>query len=223
MESAVVLLSGGQDSTTCLAWARARCEEVYSLSFDYGQRHRVELSAARRVARLAGVREHRVLPVSSLGELGGNELVDHAREAVSPTPSAGLPATFVPGRNLLFLTLAAAWAYRLGVVDLVIGAGEVDYSGYPDCREETLDKMAAALCAGLDAPVRVHAPLMHLGKADTVRLARDLEALDLLSYSHTCYNGRVPPCGLCAACRLRADGFAAAGIADPLLVRLAAG
>lgn len=214
--SALVLLSGGQDSTTCLAWAAARWPRLYSIAFDYGQRHRIELRAAATIAGLAGVVEHRALTVSSLRELGGNALTGN--EAVSDAPSAGgLPNTFVPGRNLVFLTLAAAWAYQLGVHDLVTGVCQTDYSGYPDCRQDTMAAMQAALCAGLDAPIRIHTPLMHLTKAATIHLLQGLGRLDWLRHSHTCYNGGQPPCGTCPACKLRAKGFAEAGIADPLL------
>ncbi|MHC5067932.1 MAG: 7-cyano-7-deazaguanine synthase, partial [Planctomycetota bacterium] len=133
-----------------------------------------------------------------------------------------LPNTFVPGRNLLFLTLAAAWAYQLGAANLVTGVCETDFSGYPDCRATTMRALEAALTAGMDAGFVIHTPLMHLDKAATVALAQELNALDLLAWSHTCYNGVVPPCGACPACQLRARGFAEAGIEDPLLRRLAA-
>jgi len=217
---AVVVLSGGQDSATCLAWARTRWERVAAITFDYGQRHRIELDAARAVSTAAGVSLHRVCPVSSLADLGGNALTDAVAVRADPDPDSGLPNTFVPGRNLVFLTLAAAWAWQLGCHELVTGVCQTDYSGYPDCREATMQALQAALRAGIDAPFTIHTPLMHLSKAQGVALARELDALELLAHTHTCYQGEVPPCGECPACVLRARGFAEAGIRDPLLVRL---
>lgn len=219
---ALVLCSGGQDSTTCLQWAANRWPAVYSIAFDYGQRHRVELEAAAAVAQRVGVQEHRCLPVSALSALAGNALTGDEAVRSGVEQRNGLPNTFVPGRNLLFLTLAAAWAYQLQIKDLVIGVCQTDYSGYPDCRENAMVAMNAALRAGMDYPFVIHAPLMHLTKAQGIQLAEQEGALPLLAYSHTCYNGQVPPCGSCQACLLRAKGFAAAGIPDPLLQRLAA-
>ncbi len=221
-DAAVVLLSGGQDSTTCLAWALKRFGRVRSLAIDYGQRHRIELDAAARIAGLAGV-PHAQIPCDSLRALGGNALTSD--EAVAGGVRAGnqLPNTFVPGRNLIFLTLAAAFAYQHGAANLVTGVCETDYSGYPDCRESTMAALQEALRAGIDAPFVIHTPLMRLSKADTVRMARDLGALPLIAQSHTCYNGAIPPCGICPACELRAKGFAEAGIPDPLMERVRVG
>lgn len=217
----VVVLSGGQDSATCLAWAQQRWQRVAAITFDYGQRHRVELAAAQAVATAASVTAHRVVTVSSLAELGGNALTADIAVEDQLDSGAGLPNTFVPGRNLIFLSLAAAWAYQLGCVDLVTGVCQTDYSGYPDCREHTMVALQAALRAGIDVPITIHTPLMHLTKAASVELARELEALPLLALTHTCYNGTVPPCGHCPACVLRARGFTEAGVPDPLLQRLA--
>lgn len=220
MSACLVLCSGGQDSTTCLVWARSRYDKLYTVAFDYGQRHRVELDAAKTVAAMAGVTEHRVLGVEALATLGGNSLTSDSISVDEEAPSEGLPNSFVPGRNLLFLTLAAAWAYQLGVSDLVTGVCQTDYSGYPDCRESTMEALQAALRAGMDHPFTIHTPLMHLTKAETVHLCQDLGGMELLAHSHTCYNGEVPPCGHCPACTLRAKGFAEAGIIDPLISRL---
>jgi 7-cyano-7-deazaguanine synthase len=228
MRAALVVLSGGQDSTTCLAWAKRRFDHVDAITFDYGQRHRVELDCAADVARRAGVRHHRVLGVDSLAQLGGNALTApaaasaaaDATSALGAPAAGGLPNTFVPGRNLLFLTLAAAWAWQLGTRDLVTGVCETDYSGYPDCRAGTMAALQQALRLGLELELTIHTPLMRLSKADSVRLARDEGGFELLAWTHTCYAGAVPPCGACAACRLRAAGFAAAGERDPLLARL---
>jgi 7-cyano-7-deazaguanine synthase len=216
--SAVVLLSGGQDSTTCLYWAKGRFERLYALTFDYGQRHRIELEAARTIARMAGVAAHRILKISELAELGGSALLEDM-----PIQERGgrdnLPNTFVPGRNLLFLVLAAAWAYQLECHDVVGGMCQTDYSGYPDCRRATIDALERAIELGMEWTIRIHTPLMFLTKAQSVRLAQEVGALDALAYSHTCYEGRFPPCGVCPACRLRAKGFEEAGIEDPLLTR----
>lgn len=216
-DAAVVLFSGGQDSTTCLAWAAARFRRLLAVTIDYGQRHRIELDAAAAIARTAGV-EQIVLPCDSFRALGGNSLTgDQTVEAA--VPAGGLPNTFVPGRNLIFLTLAAAVAWQRGISELVTGVCQTDYSGYPDCRADTMTALQAALRAGLDAPLTIHTPLMHLTKAETVLMMRDLGRLDWLARSHTCYNGSVPPCGRCPACVLRAKGFAEASVMDPLLVR----
>lgn len=222
MSAAVVVLSGGQDSTTCLAWAKNRFAVVDAITFDYGQRHRVELDCAAAVARRAGVRYHRVLAVDSLRQLGGNTLCGEDAAPLGAAGQGGLPNTFVPGRNLLFMTLAAAWAWQLGTRDLVTGVCQTDYSGYPDCRADTMAALQQALRLGLELDVVIHTPLMHLSKADSVRLARDEHGLELLAWTHTCYAGQVPPCGACPACLLRAKGFAAAGVPDPLLARLGA-
>lgn len=223
MPAALVVLSGGQDSTTCLAWAARRFAPIDAITFDYGQRHRVELACAAEVARRAGVRHHRTLTVDSLRELGGNTLCGAAAGTLGATGAGGLPNTFVPGRNLLFLTLAAAWAWQLGTRDLVAGVCQTDYSGYPDCRADTMQALQQALRLGLESEVVIHTPLMHLSKADSVRLAEVEGGLELLAHTHTCYAGAVPPCGICPACILRAKGFAEAGIADPLLTRLHGG
>ncbi len=212
---AVVLFSGGQDSTTCLAWALDRYATVHAVTIDYGQRHRVEVEAAARICQAVGVPQA-IIPCDSFRALGGNALTGDAPVQHGPATN-GLPNTFVPGRNLILLSLAAAYGYQRGMFDVVTGVCQTDYSGYPDCREDTMVALQAALRAGLAAPVTIHTPLMWLTKAETVYLMRDLGRLDLLALSHTCYNGQVPPCGTCPACLLRAKGFAEAGIPDPLL------
>jgi 7-cyano-7-deazaguanine synthase len=217
--SAVVLLSGGQDSTTCLVWAQQRFAQVRSLAIDYGQRHRIELTCAQEIAKRAGV-AHVVLPCDSFSVLGGNALTGAESVSTTVNRASGLPNTFVPGRNLIFLTLAAAFAWKAHSAHLVTGVCETDYSGYPDCRSQTIEALQVALRLGLDAPFTIHTPLMHLSKAQTVLLARDLGALPLLAWSHTCYQGSIPPCGSCPACLLREKGFREAGIADPLVERL---
>jgi 7-cyano-7-deazaguanine synthase len=218
-EKALVVLSGGQDSTTCLYWAVDRFgrDNVSSVTFDYGQKHRIELDCARDVAAAAGV-TNVCLPIDTFAALGGDALTD-ASVAVSDATDAetDLPVTFVAGRNLIFLTFAAAYAYRHGARHLVTGVAQTDYSGYPDCREETIAALQQAISLGMDREFTIHTPLMHRSKKETVELAVRLGALEAMALTHTCYNGRRPPCGDCQACRLRAKGFAAAGVPDPLL------
>ncbi len=218
-ERALVVLSGGQDSTTCLYWALNRFGEdnVTTLTFDYGQRHRIELDCARQVAAFAGV-DNTCLPIDTFAALGGDALTDDTidvREGV--LPETGLPNTFVPGRNLVFLTFAAAFAYQRDIEDIVTGVAQTDYSGYPDCRDETIRALQQAIRLGMESDITIHTPLMHLSKRETVELVRDLGGLDAMALTHTCYNGQRPPCGQCPACELRARGFAEAGIEDPLV------
>ncbi len=218
MAGAVCLSSGGQDSTTCLYWAKQRFEPLYALAFDYGQRHRRELDAARTVCDMANV-PLTVLQLDILRQLGGSPLIGTDGDLRPSGGRRGLSNTFVPGRNLLFLTVAAAFAYQREVQRLVTGTCQTDYSGYPDCRENTMQALEQALTLGLDDTMTIHTPLMHLTKAQTVHLAQEVGALDAIAYSHTCYEGMFPPCQRCPACQLRQRGFAEAGVADPLLTR----
>jgi 7-cyano-7-deazaguanine synthase len=216
-ERALVVLSGGQDSTTCLYWAIQRFASVSSITFDYGQRHRVEIESARRVAEFAGV-DNVCLPIDTFTALGGDALTDTSVEVPDGVETGtSLPVTFVPGRNLIFLTFAAAWAWRRDIGHLVTGVAQTDYSGYPDCREETIDALAHAIRLGMVSSIAIHTPLMHRSKKETVELAVELGALDAMALTHSCYHGERPPCGRCAACELRAKGFAEAGVRDPLL------
>lgn len=222
--AALVLFSGGQDSTTCLAWALSRFDRVETVGFDYGQRHRVELS------RRAGLREglvrlsplwaerlgeDRTISIEALGAISETALT---RDAEIAFAADGLPNTFVPGRNLLFLTFAAALAYRRGIADLVGGMCETDYSGYPDCRDQTIRAMAQALSLGMDRSMNIHTPLMWIDKAATWRLAESLGGEPLVRLiveeTHTCYLGERGRrfdwgygCGECPACKLRAHGW----------------
>lgn len=218
MDKALVVLSGGQDSTTCLYWAidRFGVDNVSSVTFDYGQRHRIEISCARQIAELANV-SNVVLPIDTFAALGGDALTDLDMAVASDLDEAsGLPNTFVPGRNLIFLSFAAAFAYQRAITHLVTGVAETDYSGYPDCREETLQSLQASLRLGMESPIQIHTPLMHLSKMATVQLAVALGAMPAMAMTHTCYNGMRPPCGTCPACVLRAKGFKDAGVDDPL-------
>ena len=219
--TALVVLSGGQDSTTCLYWALDRfgTGTVSALTFDYGQRHRIEIDCAIQVAARAGV-PHTVLPINTFAALGGNALTDAGIPVQSGANSnTELPNTFVPGRNLIFLTFAAAFAYPRGIHHLVAGVAQTDYSGYPDCRQATLQALEQTLRLGMDYDLTIHTPLMFKSKADTVLMARDLGAWSALADTHTCYHGQQPPCGECPACVLRAKGFAEAELTDPLVER----
>ena len=221
MQRVLVVLSGGQDSTTCLYWAISEFGKnaVETVTFDYGQRHRVELDCAKTIASKAEV-SNTLLPIDTFQILGGAALTDNQIEVNAELdPKIDLPNTFVPGRNLIFLTYAAALAYQRGINDLVTGVAQTDYSGYPDCREETIAALTNAINLGMETNIIIHTPLMHLTKAQTVELARDVGALEALADTHTCYNGLRPPCGECPACLLRAKGFAEAGVADPLVTR----
>jgi 7-cyano-7-deazaguanine synthase len=223
-ETALVLFSGGQDSTTCLAWALDRFARVETVGFDYGQRHRVELEA--RAPILAALRtgypqwgarlgEDHLLDLGILGEISDTALT---REREIELGGSGLPNTFVPGRNLVFLTFAAALAYRRGARHLVAGVCETDYSGYPDCREEAMRAMERALGLGMDAAFVVETPLMHIDKAGTWRMAEALGGERLVALvrdeTHSCYEGDRRHrhewgfgCARCPACELRAAGW----------------
>lgn len=230
---ALVLFSGGQDSTTCLAWALARFDRVETVGFDYGQRHAIELG--QRSALRAGLKslskdwaarlgDDHIISLSALGEISDTALT---RDAEIKLGEAGLPNTFVPGRNLIFLTFAAALAYRRGLRHIVGGMCETDYSGYPDCRDDSVKAMQTALNLGMDSRFVLHTPLMWLDKAQTWGLADELGGRRLVDLivedSHTCYLGERGArhdwgygCGQCPACQLRAQGWRAYadGVAD---------
>ena len=216
--AAIVLLSGGLDSATTLAWARDQGFDCVSLSFDYGQRHAAELAAAARVAAQLGARDHRTVTLD-LAVFGGSALTDPAI-AVPTAPSAGIPVTYVPARNTIFLSYALAAAEVIDAHKIVIGINAVDYSGYPDCRPEYIEafaKMAAlATKSGVEGnPITIETPLLHLSKADIIRLGLE-HGVD---YAQTisCYqaNQQGQACGRCDSCRLRHQGFMDAGVIDP--------
>ena len=217
MKRAVVLLSGGLDSATVLAMARTQGFECFALSVDYGQRHHAELAAAQRVARALGAREHRVVNIDLTG-FGGSALTD-SNIAVPEQASSGIPITYVPARNTIMLSLALAWAEVLHAQDIFIGVNAVDYSGYPDCRPEyvaAFERMAnlATQAAVEGKPLTLHAPLLHLAKAEIIRQGVQLGVDYALTVS--CYQadeqGRA--CGRCDSCRLRREGFQSAGVPD---------
>jgi 7-cyano-7-deazaguanine synthase len=219
-KKAVVLLSGGLDSATTLAIARADGYVCYTLSFDYGQRHRIEITAAERIARALGSRDHRLVRLD-LAWMGGSALTDPTL-AVPDRPSVGMPITYVPARNTVFLAVALGWSEVQGAQDIFIGANAVDYSGYPDCRPEYMEAFEClanlATRAGVEGRrLRVHTPLMQLRKHEIIRRGIALGVNYALTTS--CYapdaDGRA--CGVCDSCRLRAAGFRDAGVPDPTL------
>jgi len=224
MADTVVLLSGGLDSYTAAAIARAEGFRLFALTLRYGQRHAQELQAARKVAAALGVERHVELDVD-LSAFGGSSLTTDAPVPKDrPLDAGDIPSTYVPARNTVFLALALAWAEALGAADIFIGVNALDYSGYPDCRPEFIEAFerlaSLATAQGVGGTrMRIHAPLQHLGKAEIIRQGTAL-GLDY-SLTHSCYDpgpaGR--PCGRCDSCTLRAAGFAAAGIADPALLR----
>jgi 7-cyano-7-deazaguanine synthase len=221
--SAVVLVSGGLDSATCLAIARAAGLRCYALSFAYGQRHQIELRAAERVAQALGAAEHRVMHIDLAG-FGGSALTDRSI-AVPEAASSGIPVTYVPARNTVFLSLALAWAEVLEARHIFIGVNAVDYSGYPDCRPEFIaafERLAnLATRAGVEgaAPIRIRTPLIDLSKAQIIRqgLALGVDFGATVSCYQADAAGRA--CGRCDSCRLRREGFAAAGVPDPTRYR----
>ena len=222
--AALVLFSGGQDSTICLAWALERFERVETIGFDYGQRHRIELTCRNDVrTRIRAINpawatrlgDDHMIALPELNAISDTALT---RVAAIEMTAAGLPSTFVPGRNLLFLTYAAAVSYRRSIATLIGGMCETDYSGYPDCRNDTLQTLAKALSLGMDRDIAIKTPLMYLDKAATWSLAHDLGGAPLVGliveHTHTCYLGdrthRHPwgyGCGTCPACDLRANGW----------------
>lgn len=235
---ALVVLSGGQDSTTCLFWAIEEwgAENVHAITFDYGQRHRIEIEAAKKIASLAGISDrHEVLSVgpilvSTSPLVSGNELEQYKDHQSLP---GGLEKTFVPMRNTLFLTLAANRGYHHRAFNIVTGVCQEDYGGYPDCRDRFIALLEHTFnesvnedensAARVHTPFHIHTPLMFLTKAESVHLAKSLgeECWNALAYSHTSYDGAYPPTGHDHATLLRAKGFEEAGLPDPLIVRAA--
>lgn len=212
MKRAVVVFSGGQDSTTCLIQALQQYEEVHCVTFDYGQRHRAEIDVARELSHALGARAHKVLDVTMLNELAVSSLTrDNIPVPAYEPDASGLPSTFVPGRNILFLTLAAIYAWQIEAEAVITGVCETDFSGYPDCRDEFVKALNHAVSLGMARDIRFETPLMWLNKAETWALADYWQQLPLIRHQTlTCYNGiQGDGCGTCAACHLRANGLQA--------------
>lgn len=219
MKRAVILLSGGLDSTTCLAVAKQQGYECYALSFAYGQRHHTELKAAAAIAEHFGVKKHVVFPLA-LDAFGGSALTDKTIDVPNYTGSAKIPVTYVPARNTVFLSIALGWAETLDAQTIFIGASCVDYSHYPDCRPEffqSFQHMAnVATKSGVTgAPFTIEAPLLHLSKAETIKLGHQLGVDYAMTVSCYQLNEQAEACGTCDSCALRKKGFAEAGVADP--------
>ena len=212
---ALVIFSGGQDSTTCLFWARQQFSSVECITFDYGQRHFIELECSTKICQQLGVPQI-IVPMNFLANLNANALTDKSVVVQADGGMHNLPSTFVPGRNILFLNMAAAFAVPRGMSDLVLGVCQTDFSGYPDCREDFIASMQTSLRLGLQQPnLQIHRPLMNLSKAQIFKLACDVGGLDtVLRDSHTCYEGDRTHfnewgygCGKCPACDLRQRGW----------------
>jgi 7-cyano-7-deazaguanine synthase len=215
MSRALVVFSGGQDSTTCLGWAKNRFEYVESITFDYGQKHRVEIAQAEKIAKILGIK-NTLLSLDAFSQLNDSALIDSTQDiGAHHRTHTNLPASFVPNRNAIFFTLAHAFAQKQGINHIIIGVNQTDYSGYPDCREPFVKALELALNLGSEANITFHYPLMHLTKAETFELSQKEGVLELvLNESHTCYNGDHQHkhawgygCGECPACILRKAGW----------------
>lgn len=206
--NAVVAFSGGQDSTTCLFWAKERYGEVVAVSFDYGQKHKLELECAKDICKIYGV-EHHILDMSLLNQLAPNSLTRVDIDVDKEAPKDSLPNTFVDGRNLLFLTFAAVFAKQRGITNIVTGVSQSDFSGYPDCRDVFIKSLNVTLNLSMDYQFVIETPLMWIDKAETWKMADDLKVLDIVkNETLTCYNGvKGNGCGECPACKLRKNGY----------------
>jgi len=207
-KKAVVLLSGGQDSTTCLFWAIKNFSSVVAVGFNYGQRHSKELTCAREICVEAGI-ELKIFDLPLLGQITKSALTDSNIKPDAIDENIGEPNTLVENRNMLFLTYAATYAKSIGAFDLVTGVSQADCSGYPDCRERFIKSLEITLSLSMDCAINIHTPLMHLSKAKVWKLAKVLGALDVVRFKTlTCYNGQISEgCGACKACSLRDAGF----------------
>ena len=215
-DKALVLLSGGQDSATCLLWAKHIHKEVEAISFTYGQKHSRELEAGDNICKLLNI-QRTVIGLPFISNISVSSLLNSTLEGQHPLNDA-LPASFLPGRNVLFLTIAAMYAYTKEINILVGGMCQTDYSGYPDCRRTFIDYLELAFDRGFARDIYIVTPLMFLSKADSIKLALSLPlGKEILKLSHTCYKGENPPCGTCPACIIRAKGFSEVGITDPIL------
>jgi 7-cyano-7-deazaguanine synthase len=220
MKKAVIVLSGGLDSTTCMGIAENEGYELFPITFHYGQRHDREVEQAKEVAAFYRVAEHRLVNLNFLQEIGGSALTDPNIDVPTGEEEQGIPVTYVPARNLIFLSLATAYAEVVGAERIYIGVSAVDYSGYPDCRSEFIESMSQTIQLGTkigtttETSLKIETPLINLSKAETVRLGMELEVPYHLTTS--CYHGAEIACGQCDSCRLRLKGFSEAGHEDPI-------
>jgi 7-cyano-7-deazaguanine synthase len=207
-EKAVVIFSGGQDSTTCLFWAMKRFTEVIAVSFDYNQKHKLELECAKSICSKHGI-EHHILDLALLNQLAPNSLTRKDIDVDKDAPEEGVPNTFVDGRNMLFLSFAAIFAKQKGANHLVLGVSQSDFSGYPDCRDVFVKSMNVTLNLAMDFQFDIHTPLMWINKKETWKMADELQVLDIIkNETLTCYNGIIGDgCGDCPACKLRMKGY----------------
>jgi 7-cyano-7-deazaguanine synthase len=218
-KKAVVVLSGGLDSTTCMGIAKDAGYELFPMTFSYGQRHNREIEQAKEIARAFHVGQHRVIDINFFRQIGGSALTDPAIDIPDSGVGDDIPVTYVPARNMIFLSLATGYAEVVGAEAIYIGVSSVDYSGYPDCRPEFIDSMnrtvnLATRSGVTDHRITIHAPLIHLSKCETIRLGTRLGVPYELTTS--CYNGGEKACGVCDSCRLRIKGFKEAGLIDPI-------
>lgn len=213
--SALIVFSGGQDSTTCLGWAKNRFDDVETLTFDYGQKHRVEIYQAKKIAKSLHVNNF-VLSIDAFSQLNDSALIDGSLDISSAhRTKPNLPASFVPNRNAIFFTLAHAYAQKIGIQNIIVGINQTDYSGYPDCRQNFIEALELSLNLGSESDIKFHYPLMHLTKGETFEMSEVEGVLDtVIDESHTCYNGDHNTknewgygCGECPACILRAQGW----------------
>ena len=211
--SAIVLLSGGQDSATCLAQAHKEYSSILCICFNYGQRHQIEIELAKKLSDISGS-EFLLLDMSFLNKYTSNALTDSSKKIEHKENN--LPSTFVPGRNAMFLNAAAIIAYERQIDTIYTGVCQTDYSGYPDCRESFINAINHSLNLAMETSFKIKTPLMHLTKLETVLLMQSLGKLDWYKYTHTCYKGLRPACGNCPSCKLRLKGFREANITDPI-------
>lgn len=219
MKKAIIVLSGGLDSTTCMGIAKDEGYELYAITFHYGQRHNREVEQAKQVAHFYNVKDHRIVNLTFLKEIGGSALTDNDMAVPKSGEEEGIPSTYVPARNLIFLSLATAYAEVVGAEAIYTGVSAVDYSGYPDCRPEFIESMSktiqlATKAGTTDASIRIETPLIRLSKSETIRTGIELGVPYELTTS--CYLGDEVACGECDSCRLRLKGFKEAGVRDPV-------
>lgn len=219
MKKAIIVLSGGLDSTTCMGIAKDKGYELYAITFHYGQRHNREVEQAKQVAHFYNVKDHRIVNLTFLKDIGGSALTDNDIAVPKSGEEEGIPSTYVPARNLIFLSLATAYAEVVGAEAIYTGVSAVDYSGYPDCRPEFIESMSktiqlATKAGTTDASIRIETPLIRLSKSETIRTGIELGVPYELTTS--CYLGDEVACGECDSCRLRLKGFKEAGVRDPV-------